>query len=81
MLQDDARTAATQVLVAICLECLISALQIGNAVCPLVASALGRCLAQAASGKAEQGVSNTVASVPCGRFNAVRPCLLSLGQT
>ena len=65
--------------------------QLGNAVCPLVAEALGRCLALAAAGKAPSGAF--VVSVPneeydeCGSISwsagirivmLLNACLLSL---
>ena len=43
--------------------------QLGNAVCPLVAEALGRCLALAAAGKAPSGVF--VVSVPNEEYDEV----------
>ncbi len=48
--------------------------QLGNAVSPLVADALGRCLAQAAVGKAPVGAF--VISTPCPELDRVRHCLL-----
>lgn len=36
----------------------------GNAVCPMVASALGRCLVLAAAGAAPSNVEQAVVSVP-----------------
>lgn len=38
--------------------------QMGNAVCPMVASALGRCLALAAVGEAPESLEQAVVPVP-----------------
>ncbi len=48
--------------------------QLGNAVCPLVAEALGRCLALAAAGKAPSGVF--IVSVPNEEYDEVCLCLM-----
>lgn len=45
--------------------------QLGNAVCPMVAEALGRCLAQAALGEAPVG--GFVVTTPNLEFDRVRP--------
>ncbi len=45
--------------------------QMGNAVCPLVADALGRCLALAARGKCPP--SEFVLSVPSAEYEQVSP--------
>lgn len=49
--------------------------QLGNAVSPLVADALGRCLAQAAVGKAPVGAF--VISTPSPELDRVSHCLLN----
>ena len=46
--------------------------QMGNAVCPMVASALGRCLALAVVGKAPESLEQAVVSVPDPAFLHVR---------
>lgn len=43
----------------------------GNAVCPMVASALGRCLALAAVGDAPESMDEAVVSVPDPDFQQV----------
>lgn len=51
----------------------------GNAVCPMVASALGRCLALAVAGEASDSLEQAVVSVPDPDFVQVRalPDMLS----
>lgn len=44
----------------------------GNAVCPMVASALGRCLALAVVGAAPESLEQAVVSVPDPAFVQVR---------
>lgn len=46
--------------------------QMGNAVCPMVASALGRCLALAAVGAAPESLEQAVVSVPDPAFVQVK---------
>lgn len=43
----------------------------GNAVCPMVASALGRCLALAAVGEAPLSLEQAVVPVPDPEFDQV----------
>ena len=49
--------------------------QMGNAVCPMVASALGRCLALAAVGEAPESLEQAVVPVPDPDFVQVQHTL------
>ena len=44
----------------------------GNAVCPMVASALGRCLALAALGTAPESLDQAVIAIPDPDFEKVQ---------